>query len=130
MSQYNSMFHACEIATREKYYSTHVKYYSTHVKCHSTCVTWNFTCEVHIYTLQETWSTQTRHVNSISLCRVSLCVHGCSFEVIIEWWYCSYISITYELHYCYNYDSRIEILANFPLLTNFAKIKLRLKYSA
>ena len=54
------MFHACEMAT--------------HVKCYSTCVTWNFTREVHIYMLQETWSTQPLDMNSISLCCVSLLV--------------------------------------------------------
>ena len=69
--------HKCEMDSR-------VKYYSMHVKCYSTRVTWNFTCEVHIYTLQETWSTQTRDVNNISLCHVSLHVHTSRFEVINE----------------------------------------------
>ena len=36
----------------------------------------------------------------------------------------------YELHYHYNYNWRIEILVNLPLLANFAKIKLHLKYLA
>ena len=40
------------------------------------------------------------------------------------------IAITYELHYRYNYNLWIEILANLPLLANFTKIKLHLKYSA
>ena len=69
--------HKCEMDTR-------VKYYSTRVKCYSTRVTWNFTREVHIYMLREMWSTQTRDVNSISLCRVSMRVHAPRFEVIIE----------------------------------------------
>ena len=71
--------------------------YSTHVKCYSTCVTWNFTRGVHIYTLWETWSTQTRDVNSTSLCHVSLRVHACSFEVIIER-YCNFV---YRLYHQY-----------------------------
>ena len=63
-------YHKCEMDMRVKYYSTRV--------------TWNFTREVHIYTLQEMWFTQTRDLNSISLCRASLRVHAPRFEVIIE----------------------------------------------
>ena len=68
--------HKCEMDTRVKYYSTRV--------------TWNFTREVHIYMLRETCSMQTRDVNSVSSCRVSMRVYAPGFEVIIEL-YCIYV---------------------------------------
>ena len=40
--------------------------------------------KVHVHTLRETWSTQTRDVNLEYLCRVSLRVHACKSEVINE----------------------------------------------
>ena len=40
--------------------------------------------KVHVHTLRETWSTQTRDVNFEYLCRVSLRVHACKSEVINE----------------------------------------------
>ena len=67
---------------------------SSRVKCHA----WDVPCmfhgilhvKVHVHTLRETWSTQTRDVNLEYLCRVSLRVHACKSEVINER-YCSYI---------------------------------------
>ena len=48
-------------------------------------VPWYFTrVKVHVHTLRETWSTQTRDVNLEYLCRVSLRVHACKSEVINE----------------------------------------------
>ena len=61
---------------------------SSRVKCHA----WEVPCvfhgilhvKVHVHTLRETWSTQTRDVNLEYLCRVSLRVHACKSEVINE----------------------------------------------
>ena len=49
--------------------------------------------KVHVHTLRETWSTQTRDVNLEYLCRVSLRVHACKSEVINER-YCSKLKVT------------------------------------
>ena len=101
--------HKCEM-------DTHVKYYSTHVKCYSTRVTWNFTHEVHIYMLQETWSMQTRDMNSISSC-VSIRVQAPRFEVIIEL-------------YCSRKVWQGEILVNSPFLSIWWKKVRRMNSSA
>ena len=61
---------------------------SSRVKCHA----WDVPCmfhgilrmKVHVHTLRETWSMQTRDVNLEYLCRVSLRVHACKSEVINE----------------------------------------------
>ena len=61
---------------------------SSHVKCHARDVPCVFHgilhVKVHVHTLRETWSTQTRDVNLECLCRVSLRVHACKSEVINE----------------------------------------------
>ena len=58
------------------------------VKCHARDVPCVFHgilhMKVHVHTLRETWSTQTRDVNLEYLCRVSLRVHACKSEVINE----------------------------------------------
>ena len=61
---------------------------SSRVKCHA----WDVPCvfhgilhvKLHVHTLRETWSTQTRDVNLEYLCLVSLRVHACKSEVINE----------------------------------------------
>ena len=92
----------------------------TRVKYYSTCVTWNFTREVHIYTLREMWSKQTRDVNSISLCRVSLRVQACGFEVIIEV-YCIYHQTCY-LHELLHSELLHSILCTMVVCTKNSHI--------
>ena len=94
---YNSMFHLCAICRTHDTYATHVPWHftracmipcSSRVKCHA----WDVPCvfhgilhvKVHVHTLRETWSTQTRDVNLEYLCRVSLRVHASKSEVINE----------------------------------------------
>ena len=98
------MFHLCAICCTHDTHATHVPWHftrvrmipcSSRVKCHA----WDVPCmfhgilhvKVHVHTLQETWSTQTRDVNLEYLCRVSLRAHACKSEVINER-YCSYLS--------------------------------------
>ena len=70
------------------FYSVRTIPCSSRVECHA----WDVPCmfhgilhvNVHVHTLRETWSTQTRDVNLEYLCRVSLRVHACKSEVINE----------------------------------------------
>ena len=53
--------------------------------------------KVHVHTLREMWSTQTRDVNLEYLCRVSLRVHACKSKVINER-YCKFKSVIQPDH--------------------------------
>ena len=72
----------------------------------ATCVPCYFTHETHIYSLQETWSTETWDVNLEYLCRVFLCVHACKSEVINE-------------RYCITKCNYIDFQSYKPVLSQF-----------
>ena len=91
------MFHLCAICRTHDIHAMHVPWHFTHVRMipcssHAKCPAWDVPCmfhgilhaKVHVHTLRETWSTQTRDVNLEYLCRVSLRVHACKSEVINE----------------------------------------------
>ena len=104
---YNSMFHACEMP-RMWNATPRMLHGILHV-------------ESIFYTLRETWSTQTQAMNSISLCRVSFCVHACSFEVITER-YCMF-------HHEYNVKLYAILLKAVKIGKNLANCLLFAKFA-
>ena len=114
------MFHLCAICRTHDTYATHVPWHftrarmipcSSRVKCHARDVPCVFHgilhVKVHVHTLQEMWSTQTRDVNLEYLCRVSLRVHACKSEVINE----RYCMLTYA--WSYKRYGTLDILSLF-----------------
>ena len=101
MSHYNIMSHSwCATHVPLHFTCTRMIPCSSRVKCYGQdvpCVSHGILhMKVHVHTLREMWSMQTRGVNLEYLCPVSLRVHACKSELINEQ-YCIYPSPVYQV---------------------------------